>query len=67
MSRNPIFLGMRLTLLGLFLILPNAFTLVVMVAGDLLMQIQVRLEEDFLTKTHGETYLNYCKRTRRWI
>ena len=67
LSRNPIFLGMRLTLLGLFLILPNAFTLVVVVAGDLLMQIQVRLEEEFLTKTHGAQYLSYCKQTRRWI
>lgn len=66
-SRNPIFLGMRLNLLGLFLFLPNALTLLIWVVGDILMQIQVRLEEEFLTKTHGEAYITYCKQTHRWI
>lgn len=67
LSRNPIFLGMRIMLLGLFLILPNAATLVVLIAGDLLIQIQVRLEEEFLTRTHGKSYLAYQKQVRRWI
>ena len=67
LSRNPIFLGMRLTLLGLFLTLPNAITLVILIVGEILIQIQVRLEEDFLDKTHGVAYQNYCQRTRRWI
>ncbi|HNE03656.1 MAG TPA: isoprenylcysteine carboxylmethyltransferase family protein [Anaerolineales bacterium] len=66
-SRNPVFLGMRLTLLGLFFILPNAPTFVIFLIGDLLMQIQVRLEEEFLTKTHGAAYREYCTQTRRWI
>ena len=67
LSRNPIFLGMRLTLLGLFLTLPNAITLVILIVGEILIQIQVRLEEDFLDKTHGVAYQNYYQRTRRWI
>ncbi len=67
LSRNPIFLGMRLTLLGLLLILPNAMTFAIAVVGEALIQIQVRLEEEFLAKTHGETYREYCKRTRRWL
>jgi protein-S-isoprenylcysteine O-methyltransferase Ste14 len=58
---------MRLTLLGLFLTLPNAITLVIIVVGDILIQIQVRLEEEFLDKTHGATYQNYRQKTRRWI
>ena len=66
-SRNPIFLGMRIMLLGLFLIIPNAATLVVLISGELLIQTQVRLEEDFLTRTHGESYLAYQKQVRRWI
>ena len=66
-SRNPIFLGMRIMLLGLFLILPNAATLVILFVGDLLIQIQVRLEEEFLTRTHGQLYLAYQKQVRRWI
>ncbi len=66
-SRNPVFLGMLLTLAGVFLILPNAITLLVFVASTLLFQVQVRLEEKYLAKTHGETYLNYCKKTDRWF
>ncbi len=66
-SRNPIFLGMRVLLVGIFLVLPNAATFAVLITGELLIQIQVRLEEDFLTRTHGESYLSYQKRVRRWI
>lgn len=66
-SRNPIFLGMRMMLLGTFLIIPNAATLVILVSGELLIQIQVRLEEEFLTRTHGVAYIAYQKQVRRWI
>ncbi len=67
LSRNPVFLGMRLTLLGVFFLLPNAVSFAIVVVGDLLIQIQVRLEEEFLAKTHGELYRKYCEKTRRWI
>jgi protein-S-isoprenylcysteine O-methyltransferase Ste14 len=67
LSRNPIFLGMRVMLLGFFLSMPNAITLTIFVAGEFLIQIQVRLEEDFLTRTHGNSYLAYQKQVRRWI
>ena len=66
-SRNPIFLGMRIMLLGLFLVLPNAATLVTLFSGELLIQIQVRLEEEFLTRIHSEAYRAYRKQVRRWI
>jgi protein-S-isoprenylcysteine O-methyltransferase Ste14 len=66
-SRNPIFLGMRIMLAGLFLILPNAIMLTTWIAGEILIQIQVRLEEEFLTRTHGDSYLAYQKQVRRWI
>jgi protein-S-isoprenylcysteine O-methyltransferase Ste14 len=66
-SRNPIFLGMRIMLLGIFLVIPNAITLVILIAGELLIQIQVRLEEEFLTRTHGTSYIAYQKQVRRWI
>lgn len=66
-SRNPIFLSMRVNLLGLLLVLPTTVTLVALVAGELLMQIQVRLEEAHLAGIHGDDYLAYCVRVRRWI
>jgi protein-S-isoprenylcysteine O-methyltransferase Ste14 len=66
-SRNPIFLGMMLTLFGLFLVIPNALTLLTLVLGVVLIQIQVRLEEEFLARTHGDEYAHYRIRVRRWI
>lgn len=66
-SRNPIFLGMLSTLFGLFLVIPNALTFMVGITGFISVQIQVRLEEEFLLKTHGEDYNNYCSKTKRWI
>ena len=66
-SRNPIFLGMRVMLLGLFLIIPNAITLTILITGEMLIQTQVRLEEEFLTRSHGQAYLDYQKQVRRWI
>ncbi len=66
-SRNPIFLGMLSTLLGLFLVIPNAITFMIFITGFIVVQIQVRLEEKFLLKTHGEDYKTYCSQTKRWI
>jgi protein-S-isoprenylcysteine O-methyltransferase Ste14 len=67
LSRNPIFLGMMLTLTGLFLVIPNALTLLTFATGVVLIQIQVRLEEEFLARTHGEEYAQYRRHVRRWI
>ena len=66
-SRNPIFLGMRVSLLAIFLIIPSAITLLALVLGDVLLQIQVRLEEEHLRNLHGEAYENYRGQVRRWI
>lgn len=66
-SRNPIFLGMLTTLTGLFLVIPNAATLAVYAVAFAIVQIQVRLEEEFLQKIHSETYHDYCQKTRRWL
>ena len=66
-SRNPIFLGMRLALAGFFLTIPNAVTLLTLVLGDVLMQIQVRLEEEHLKNLHGANYAEFCRKVRRWI
>lgn len=67
LSRNPIFLGIKLNALGFFLVLPNAVTLVILITGALLIDIQVVLEEEFLTNVHGDKYLEYCASVRRWV
>ena len=66
-SRNPIYVGLMVTLLGLFLITPNALTLLILVAGVVLMSIQVRLEESYLLQSHGAAYAEYQRRVRRWL
>lgn len=66
-SRNPIFLGMRIALQGIFLTIPSAVTLLTFVLGDVLIQIQVRLEEEHLRGLHGDAYEDYCGQVRRWI
>lgn len=67
MSRNPIFLGMRFSLLGFFLALPDAVMLTIFVLGEVLIQVQVRLEEEHLAASHGEAYESYRRRVRRWL
>jgi protein-S-isoprenylcysteine O-methyltransferase Ste14 len=66
-SRNPIFLGITVTLFGLLFATPNAVTLLVVVLGVVLVNIQVRLEEEYLKTIHGEEYSGYSRRVRRWI
>lgn len=66
-SRNPIFLGMIVSLGGLFLSTPNALTLVFLIVGYILIQIQIRLEEEFLIRQHGEEYILYQQKTNRLI
>jgi protein-S-isoprenylcysteine O-methyltransferase Ste14 len=67
LSRNPIFLSMRINLIGLFLVLPNAVTLALVAAGEVLMQVQVRLEEAHLESLHGAKYMEYRSTVRRWL
>jgi protein-S-isoprenylcysteine O-methyltransferase Ste14 len=66
-SRNPIFLAMRVSLLGFVLVLPSAATLALLAAGEVLMQIQVRLEEEHLRVEHGVAFARYEAKVRRWL
>ena len=66
-SRNPIFFGMILSLVGLFFTTPNTLTLIFLILGYVLIQIQIRLEEEFLTKEHGQAYIGYKQKVRRLI
>ncbi|WP_228455320.1 methyltransferase family protein [Chryseobacterium sp. Tr-659] len=66
-SRNPIFLGMTVSLAGFFLAFPTMITLLFLFMGSVLIQIQIRLEEDYLDKQHGEIYFAYKKRVGRML
>jgi len=66
-SRNPIFLGIMIANIGLLLVIPNAFTLLIISLSTISINTQIRLEEDFLKQEFGNDYLEYAKKVRRWI
>lgn len=65
--RNPTYLGLFLLNAGLFLIWPTFVVFVFNLLFFLFLEIQVRCEEDFLLKLHGEEYSVYKSRTSRYI
>lgn len=66
-SRNPIFLGVIISYIGTFMIIPNTLSFCIMLITVIVLQLQVRLEEEYLEKSHGKDYLNYKIKVRRWI
>jgi protein-S-isoprenylcysteine O-methyltransferase Ste14 len=67
LSRNPIFLGMLAFVAGMTLWSPSAVTVSLLVAAYIAIAIQIRGEEGFLERMHGEAYRAYQARVRRWI
>jgi protein-S-isoprenylcysteine O-methyltransferase Ste14 len=65
-SRNPIYVGFALVLIGQFLVFPNWVPLVYLAAGIWLFHRQVLREEDFMRQHYGEAYADYCRRVRRY-
>lgn len=66
-SRNPIFLGVMIANIGLFLVLPNAFTMLIIALSTVSINTQIRLEEEFLLKEFGNKYKEYKASVRRWM
>lgn len=66
-SRNPIFFGIILSATGYFLLLPNALTLLIMMLDIVVIEVQVRMEEQHLESEHPQEYQRYCREVRRWI
>ena len=66
-SRNPIYVGFALVLVGQFLVFPNWVPLVYLVAGFVLFHRQVLREESFMRQHYSEEYAEYCRRVRRYL
>jgi protein-S-isoprenylcysteine O-methyltransferase Ste14 len=66
-SCNPVFPGIIVSVLGVFYILPNAITFFTALTTYFIIQIQIRLEETFLTGEHGQIYADYKQKVRRLI
>ncbi len=66
--RHPAYSGTLLTLLGVGLALANWASLVVLLAGGLIgLLYRVRVEERALTDALGQPYVDYMRRTKRFI
>jgi protein-S-isoprenylcysteine O-methyltransferase Ste14 len=66
-SRNPVYLGIRGTMLGQLLVVGTWPVLAIWALSELLVQIQVRFEEEHMVRLHAHGYVEYCSRVRRWL
>ncbi len=67
MSRNPIYVGFFLFLLGQFLVFPSWTTLTALAFAAVLFHRQVLREEEFMRGRYGQEYAEYCGRVRRYV
>lgn len=67
-SRNPAFLGFDLMYIGILLTFFNCYLCFATVIAVLLFHLQiVNVEEDFLTETFGNEYLQYKSKVCRYL
>jgi protein-S-isoprenylcysteine O-methyltransferase Ste14 len=66
-SRNPIYVGFFVFLLGQFLVFPGWTPLIALAAASLLFHRQVLREEKFMRQRYGQEYAEYCGRVRRYL
>ena len=66
-SRNPIYVGFGLVLLGQFLVFPSWIPLIYLLAAVWLFNRQVLREEAFMREHYGREYAEYRSRVRRYL
>ena len=66
-SRNPVFLGVLISYLGTFFIIPNILSFSILIVTFVTIQTQVRLEEEYLEAVQGQEYPGYKLKVRRWL
>jgi len=67
-TRNPIYLGMALGLIGLAIALNSLWLLLALVPFVLVIRYAViTREEAYLQRKFGDVYRRYCVRARRWL
>lgn len=66
-SRNPIYVGFGMVLLGEFLVFPNWIPLAYLGTALWLFNRQVLREEAFMREHYGQQYTDYCGRVRRYL
>ncbi|MBS3168696.1 isoprenylcysteine carboxylmethyltransferase family protein [Candidatus Woesearchaeota archaeon] len=66
-SRNPIYLGIILLGISAFILAPTPLSLALALFLIINFNLIIRLEEKFLEKKLGKSYLDYKKKIRRFI
>lgn len=67
-SRNPMYLGMALNLVGITIWFGDVSGLVfVALFVVVINQLQIKPEEEILTGLYGDKYTDWMQRVRRWI
>ena len=67
-TRNPMYLGMALAILGFAILLGSWLSLLGVVAFMLFIErFQIKPEEAALTECFGEQFIQYKKHVRRWL
>ena len=67
LCRHPIFSGFLMIFAAYVALLPTVLSLVLFVAGYLLLRIQADAEEVHMLRTYGEPYRDYAKRVGRFL
>ncbi len=65
--RNPTYTGLFTLCLGVWLIFPTVLFTIWIIVFFLLLEVQVRYEEEYLLEVHGEKYVQYSQGTKRYI
>ncbi len=67
-TRNPMYLGMALLLLGTALLLGSLLSIIVVPFFMTIIQTRfIQPEEHMLRELFGDDYTDYCARVRRWL
>ena len=65
--RNPTYTGLYILCMGIFIILPTMLISHWILSFFLMMEFQVRCEEEYLEQQYGTDYKNYYKNTKRYL
>lgn len=66
-SRNPIYIATWCGLAGWALIIPVPLVVVTLFCWGLLYVVAIFMEEHWLAQEYGESYLEYCRKVRRFF
>jgi protein-S-isoprenylcysteine O-methyltransferase Ste14 len=66
-SRNPIYLGFGITIVGWMMLIPTTLSLVIVIGGMLNLRYQALEEEKYLVRKYGADYEAWAREAGRFI